>query len=322
MNEDDFLCKIARFLRRARLAVREGESLSWIERSSRVTWRFVTDPVELREAAEALRGEKLIGLDTETTWEFGNNRQQLALVQLAAPEGDVVVADVLAAGVEPLKELLESPETKMVAHNARFDEGVLRGAGVLPAGLIDTLRMSRMALSLPSHSLAALTEHLFGLPIDKTLQKSNWRRRPLTRAQIEYAALDARMALLVYDELSRLLAAEGRLELALRASELAPAEPAEPGPAPRKRRKAPALPEIILTPEEKRLVASLKKWRLERANTQRVPAYMICPDRTLSHLARVRPATIEALADIHGLGESKIKNFGEDLLRALRESCG
>jgi ribonuclease D len=296
--------------------------LSWIERSSSIKWRFVTDPAELREAAEALRGEKLVGLDTETCWDFKTDRsQQLALVQVAPPVGEVLVADVLATGVEPLRPLLESPETKMVAHNARFDEGVLRGAGVMTAGLIDTLRMSRMALTLPSHSLAALTEHLFGLPIDKTLQKSNWRRRPLTRAQIEYAALDARMALLVFEELSRMLAEEGRLELALRVSELAPAEPAEPGKEPRKKRK-PAGPEIVLTPEEKRLVTSLKRWRLERANTQRVPAYMICPDRTLAHLARVRPETLEALADIHGLGESKIKNFGEDLLRALRESCG
>jgi ATP-dependent DNA helicase RecQ len=66
----------------------------------------------------------------------------------------------------------------------------------------------------------------------------------------------------------------------------------------------------------------LKRWRLERANAQRVPAYMICPDRTLEHLARVRPETLEALASIYGLGESKIKNFGEDLLKALRELCG
>ncbi len=293
--------------------------MSWRERSSSIEWRFVNDPAELREAAETLRREKLVGLDTETCWDIRTNRMQLALVQVAPPTGDILVADVLAAGVEPLRELMESPETKMVAHNARFDEGVLRSAGVEAAGLIDTLRMSRMALTLASHSLAALSEHLFGLPIDKTLQKSNWRRRPLTRAQIEYAALDARMALLVYDELSRLLALEGRLELALRVSELAPAEP---GKEPRKRRRTAPAPEIVLTPEEKQTVASLKRWRLERANTQRVPAYMICPDRTLAHLARVRPETLEALANIHGLGESKIRNFGEDLLRALREACG
>jgi ribonuclease D len=295
--------------------------LSWIEQSSRITWRYVDDPAQLREAAEALDGEALLGLDTETSWDVKTNGQQLALVQLAPPAGDVLVADVLAAGVEPLKPLLESPATKMVAHNARFDEAVLRGAGVRAEGLIDTLRMSRMALTLGSHSLASLCEHLFGLPIDKTLQKSNWRRRPLTRAQIEYAALDARMALLVYGELSRMLAAEGRLELALRVAEVAPSEPKVPGAEPKKKRK-PAGPELILTPEEKRVVKALKSWRLGLANTQRVPAYMICPDRTLEHLARARPETLEALANIYGLGESKIKKFGEELLRALGESCG
>jgi ribonuclease D len=295
--------------------------LSWIEQTSRINSRFIADAEQLREAAEALGREAIIGLDTETYWDVRTNRNQLALVQLAPPEGEVIVADVLATGVEPLRALIEAPDVKMVAHNARFDEGVLRGAGVLAAGLIDTLRMSRMALTLASHSLASLSEHLFGLPIDKTLQKSNWRRRPLTRAQIEYAALDARMALLLYGELSRMLEAEGRLELALRVSELAPAEAAEPGRQPRRKKRV-TMPEIVLTPEEKRLVASLKSWRLARANAQRVPAYMICADRTLEHLARVRPDTLEALAAIYGLGESKIKNFGEDLLKALGELCG
>ena len=295
--------------------------MSWIEQTGRITWRYVNTAEQLREAAEALGGERLVGLDTETFWDVKTNGQQLALVQLAPPSGDVLVADVLAAGVEPLRPLLESPDVKMIAHNARFDEGVLRGAGVRAEGLIDTLRMSRMALTLASHSLASLCEHLFGLPIDKTLQRSNWRRRPLTRLQIEYAALDARMALLVYDELSRMLAEEGRLELALRASAVAPAEPKEPGAEPRRQRKPP-VPELVLTPEEKRVVKALKIWRLGLANTQRVPAYMICPDRTLEHLARARPETLEALAQIYGLGESKIKRFGDELLRALRDSCG
>jgi ribonuclease D len=295
--------------------------LSWIEQSSRFTWRYLDDPAQLRAAAEALGGESLVGLDTETFWDVKTGGQQLALVQLAPQAGEVIVADVLAAGVEPLRPLLESPATKMVAHNARFDEAVLRGAGVRAEGLIDTLRMSRMALTLGSHSLASLSEHLFGLPIDKSLQKSNWRRRPLTRAQIEYAALDARMALLLYGELSRMLAAEGRLELALRVSEVAPSEPKEPGAEPKKKRK-PAGPELVLTPEEKRVVKALKSWRLGLANTQRVPAYMICPDRTLEHLARARPETLEALAGIYGLGESKIRKFGDEILRALRESCG
>jgi ribonuclease D len=206
---------------------------------------------------------------------------------------------------------------RMIAHNARFDEGVLRAVGLEPRGFVDTLVMSRAALHLPSHSLAAVTEHLFGLPLDKTLQKSNWRRRPLTRSQLAYAARDARVTMRVYEELSRMLAGRGLLEKVLASAEL---KPSEPGKA--KRRKAPALPPLVLTPEEKRLVMRLKKWRLELAFARRVPAYMICADRTLEHLARERPASLEALDGIYGLGESKIKSFGEELLAALVEPEG
>jgi ribonuclease D len=295
--------------------------LSFSGPTGRITWRYLSDPAQIAEAAEALRREKVIGLDTETFWDAKTNISYVSLAQLSARDGDVIVADVLSAGVEPLRALLEAPEVRMVAHNARFDEAMLRGAGVKAYGLIDTLRMSRMALSLNSHSLASVSEHLLGLPMDKSLQKSNWRRRPLTRAQIEYAALDARIAILVYDELSRVLEGQGRLEAALRASEVEPREAsAESSKSPR-RRKALPRPEIVLTPEEKQIVALLKRWRMERANTQRVPAYMVCPDRTLEQLARELPETIEALANVYGLGESKISKFGEELLKALRDAC-
>ncbi len=284
--------------------------------SGRIGWRFVSDPAQLREAVVSLMDESLIGLDTETYWDRATNRQHVALVQIAPSSGDVLVVDVLSTGVEPLKPLMESPEVKMVAHNARFDEGVLRGEGVGTAGLIDTLRMSRMALTLASHSLASVAEHLLGLPVDKTLQNSNWRRRPLTRSQIEYAALDARVVLQVYEELRLILTEQGRLEVALAASEITPGQT---GGA-RKKRMTTAVPEILLTPEEKRVVVCLKKWRLERSMAQRVPAYMICADRTLEHLARARPDSLESLASIFGLGESKIRTFGEELLRALRDA--
>jgi ATP-dependent DNA helicase RecQ len=75
-----------------------------------------------------------------------------------------------------------------------------------------------------------------------------------------------------------------------------------------------------LTAEEKQVVAHLKKWRLARANELNVPAYMVCPDRTLEHLALEKPATLADLISIHGLGESKIARFGAEILEALGQS--
>lgn len=300
----------------------EDVRLSFSGPAGRITWRYLSDPAQIAEAVEALRREPVIGLDTETYWDPKTNGSYVSLAQLAAREGDVIVADVMSAGVEPLRPLLEAPEVRMAAHNARFDEAMLRGAGVKAYGFVDTLRMSRMALSLDSHSLASVSEHLLGLPMDKTLQRSNWRRRPLTRAQLEYAALDARIAILVYDELSRVLDEKGILDAVLRESAVEPRdESAEASSKPPRRRKALPKPPIVLTPEEKQIVARLKRWRMERANAQHVPAYMVCPDRTLEQLARELPETLEALANVYGLGESKISKFGEELLRALRDAC-
>ncbi len=123
----------------------------------------------------------------------------------------------------------------------------------------------------------------------------------------------------VYAELRKIFEQRCVLELALRAAELKPSvRTEEPG---RPRRKRAPTPALLLTPEEKRIVTGLKRWRLTRANILRKPAYMVCSDRTLEHLARELPETLEALATIYGLGQSKIESFGEDLLTALREAA-
>jgi ribonuclease D len=284
-----------------------------------LNYRYITEASAAADALEALRREPIVGLDTETYWDATVNHSRVSLVQIAPRVGETIVIDVLAVDVSLVGSLVESAEVLMAAHNARFDEGMLIKAGLRPASFVDTLRLARVALRLPSYSLAGVTEHLFGIELDKSFQKSNWRRRPLTRAQLGYAALDAHITLKVYDELSRILSEQGRLESALLAATLAPAS--DEARAPRKRR-APQPPPRPLTETERRVVAQLKKWRLEKSFAERVPAYMICPDRTLEHLAMERPDTLEALSAIHGLGSSKIARFGLELLEALRAAPG
>lgn len=291
--------------------------MSEFEQSTSPVFRFITDESEAREAVEGLNLETVVGLDTETYWNASKNRSHVSLVQIAARARDALVFDALSIDMEVLRPLIESPAVTMAAHNARFDEGMLIGAGFRPAAFVDTLRLARSALRLPSYSLAGVTAHLFGIELDKSFQKSNWRRRPLTRAQLQYAAMDAHITLRVYDELQRILAEQGKLELALRAATLTP--PSGETRTPRKRR-APQPPPRPLTQEERQAVANLKKWRLAKANEEHLPAYMICPDRTLEHLAMERPITLEALNSIHGLGASKIARFGEELLEALKRA--
>jgi len=284
------------------------------------SFRYLTDEQETHTALDQWCSFEIIGLDTETFWNTKHNHSQVSLVQLAPPNGDeVLLIDALATGVEALRTLVELPAVKMTAHNARFDEGVLQRAGLRPAGFIDTLRLAREALRLPSYSLRGVVAHLFGIALDKSFQRSDWHRRPLSQAQLVYAATDAYITLRVYEELKRLLIVQNRLDNALRHATLQPADANDKQSA-RKRRATPFAPSRALTLEERRALTQLKKWRLEKSFEARVPAYMICPDRTLEQLILDRPRTLDALSFIHGLDESKIARYGEDLLQALEQS--
>jgi ribonuclease D len=288
----------------------------------RISYQYLIDPDDARVALKPFADQPVIGLDTETYWDPGARQNQLSLLQLAAPTGEVVVIDALTAGVEEARALIESPAAVMAAHNARFDEGVLRGAGFDVAGLVDTLRLSRRTLRLRSFSLASVSEHLFGMPMDKTYQQSDWRRRPLSRAQLDYAALDASIALRVYQELSAKLEEAGRLEEELGRARLGlPSDGAGVFNRISVRPKRHPVEIRPLTDEERQLVERLKRWRKRTAEQERVPSYLVCQDRTLEHLAIIRPGTVEELANIYGLGPAKIARYGTELLSQLREDA-
>jgi ATP-dependent DNA helicase RecQ len=59
------------------------------------------------------------------------------------------------------------------------------------------------------------------------------------------------------------------------------------------------------------LFEELRRVRKRLADERGVPAYIVCGDVTLRELARFYPTTPEALANISGLGQKKLAEFGE-----------
>jgi len=284
------------------------------ELSSPNSYQYIVDPDDVRAALRAFAHQPIIGLDTETYWDRAARQNHISLLQLAAPTGEVLVIDALGAGLEEARSLIENPASPMAAHNARFDEGALRGAGFAPTGLIDTLRMARQTLSLSSFSLSSVAEHLFGLQLDKHYQQSNWRQRPLARAQLDYAAMDAEVALRVYQTLAERLKQEGRFTEALRLAQLDQASQRQSKAATRRA----GIEFRPLTAEEHKLFERLRLWRRQLAERERIPAYLVCPDKTLEHLAIVHPQSLEELRDIFGLGPLKIARYGAEILAQLQ----
>ncbi len=65
------------------------------------------------------------------------------------------------------------------------------------------------------------------------------------------------------------------------------------------------------------LYENLREARQKMAKARRVPAYVIFHDKTLIELARIRPKSLEEMLEINGVGESKLKKFGQTLLDVI-----
>ena len=102
----------------------------------------------------------------------------------------------------------------------------------------------------------------------------------------------------------------GRETMRLRSDPLTPRE--------RKARRG-AANEGGASPDE-RVLTALKRKRLELAREEGVPAFVIFADRTLIDMAARRPATLDDMLAVHGVGERKLARYGDAFLEALEET--
>jgi ATP-dependent DNA helicase RecQ len=72
-----------------------------------------------------------------------------------------------------------------------------------------------------------------------------------------------------------------------------------------------------LDPAAQQRYAALKAWRADIAREHNLPAYVVFHDATLAAMARDRPATLDHLAEISGVGAKKLEAYGRQILRVL-----
>ena len=152
---------------------------------------LVASTDELDALCTRLRAEPFVTVDTEfmrerTYW------PELCVVQLAGDE-EVAVVDAEAPDLDlaPLGELLADPAVTKVFHAARQDiEIFLLKFGAVPAPLFDTQVAAMVAGFGDQVGYDALVAALTGGHIDKAHRFSDWSARPLSPAQITYAAAD------------------------------------------------------------------------------------------------------------------------------------
>lgn len=73
----------------------------------------------------------------------------------------------------------------------------------------------------------------------------------------------------------------------------------------------------MVADEDAPLLSALKAKRRALAEAQGVPAYVVFPDRTLVEMAEKRPATLDQMAQITGVGAKKLDSYGADFLAVI-----
>ena len=178
--------------------------------------RTITTTDELAAFCAEAKSGPYVTIDTEFLRER-TYLAELALVQLAAGPELVLLDPLGGADLAPLARLLTDPRTTKVLHAARQDVEVLLPLTGQPAGPLQDTQIAAGLLGLaPQIGYAELVRQVLGVELAKggvggNLARTDWTRRPLSAAQLSYAADYVRHLLQVAAELTDRLNARGRL---------------------------------------------------------------------------------------------------------------
>lgn len=278
--------------------------------------RLVTTAGDLDQLCRRLSAEEFVTVDTEfmrerTYW------PELCVVQLAG-DHDVAVIDAQAEGIDltPLGALLADTNVLKVFHAARQDiEIFVLRFGAVPTPLFDTQIAAMVAGFGDQVGYDALVSGLTGRPIDKAHRFSDWSARPLTPAQIAYAANDVTHLRDVYRRLRSRLDHDNRLEwvaeemAALSNVGLYRADPET------------AWERLKPRSGNRRFLGRLQTlaaWREREAQRVNIPRQRVLRDEALTEIAATAPADAAALARVRGISRGFAEGpMGESLMRVI-----
>jgi ribonuclease D len=276
----------------------------------------ITTTAALDAFCRRMADAPFVAVDTEfmretTYW------PKLCLVQVASPiEGAVV--DPLAEGMDlaPLLALMANERIDKVFHAARQDIEIFANLGVIPHPLFDT-QIAAMAAGFGEQvAYDALVRQMLKIGIDKSSRFTDWARRPLSQAQLDYALADVTHLAALFPMLRDRLAAEGRLAWVTEEME-GLIDPANYDPDPEKSWKR--LKPRRFTPKYLAVLRGVAAWRERTAQTRDQPRGRILKDDAIDEIATQLPVDGDALGRLRSLPKGfSTSRFGGEIVEAVK----
>ncbi|WP_159590852.1 ribonuclease D [Chelativorans xinjiangense] len=248
---------------------------------------------ELEKAVAALEKSDFITIDTEfiretTFW------PELCLIQMAAP-GVTAMVDPLAPGMDlqPFFRLMADEKVTKVFHAARQDIEIIYKLGnLIPHPIFDTQVAAMVCGFGDSVSYDQLVYRITGEHLDKASRFTDWRHRPLSQKQLDYALADVTHLIPVYEHLEAELEREGRAHwLKEEMGVLTAPETYDPHPDDAWKR----LKLRVRKPIELAVLQHVATWREREARERNVPRGRVLKDDAIYEIAQQQPEDAAAL---------------------------
>ncbi|MDA0998427.1 MAG: ribonuclease D [Proteobacteria bacterium] len=277
---------------------------------------LITSTDELSTFCRSFKGEPYVTVDTEfiresTFW------PELCLVQVGASEGARAI-DTLASGIDlsPLFDVMADRDILKVFHAARQDlEIFLHLSGQLPAPIFDTQVAAMVCGFGDSVGYENLISKLVKAKIDKGSRFTDWKLRPLSERQLDYALADVIHLRPAYEILA------GKLELSGRQAWVREEMAILEDPATYVVEPAEAYHRIKVRGASGKMLSVLREvgaWRELEARRRDLPRNRVLRDEALLEIAHRMPHTVDDLAKTRGLGRRLAEgSSGATLLEAV-----
>jgi ribonuclease D len=263
-----------------------------------VTHLNITTDRELAPYCEKLAESKQIAFDTEFVSER-TYRPVLCLVQVASG-GELALIDPLEIkDLTPFWEAIARPGHETVVHAGRVEvEFCLHAVGRPPAGLFDVqIAAGLTGIEYPA-GYGNLIAKLLGETPSKAETRTDWRHRPLTARQIEYALDDIRYLPRIRDTLHARLTELGRVEWL--AEEIAAwTDEVERAHCEERWRRVSG--NSGLSGRSLAVVRELWRWREAEAERRNCPVRRVLRDDLIVELARRQTADLKRIQAVRGM---------------------
>jgi ribonuclease D len=279
-----------------------------------VNYTNIATEAELRQYCHSLASAKRIAFDTEFVSEH-TYRPVLCLIQVVADDRPAVIDAIAVPDVTSFWEAVAAPGHETIVHAGRGEvDFCIRSINRSPANLIDVQIAAALVGAEYPAGLAALVSKFLGRRPMKHETRTDWRRRPLSKRQIEYALADAACLMPLWDAIREKLEQLGRMSWLeeemghwLHAVERSLRHE-------RWRRLA---GQASLDPRGLAILRELYHWREAEARRRDQPVRRVLRDDLIVELARRATADVKRISAVRGLERGDLRKRISEIAAAI-----